>query len=212
MTVETEVALGSREADEHARVDLGSEHGRIEDAGEVEPHAAEPDPLAGVETLDPQPLRRRGTEHCDGLASGSGVQVAAGGDSGTDRLRQAEARRLHREGIRVDRRDERAAVDVDGRRAGVLDLLDGTDAGDHAGGRERQLGCLPEEGLAVRDGEQVGTELVDLRQQARLTGRGEPENRDDGGDADRDPERGEGGADPAGAETDAGNAGEIGES
>ena len=53
MAVEAEVALRGGEADEDARVDLGGERGGVEDAGEVEPHAAEPDALARVERSMP---------------------------------------------------------------------------------------------------------------------------------------------------------------
>ena len=94
MAVEAEVALGGREADEHGAVDLGGEQRRGEDAGEVEPLAAEPDPLAGVDAVDPEPLRRGGAEHRHGFAGGGGVEVAAGGDGGADGRGQAEARRL----------------------------------------------------------------------------------------------------------------------
>ena len=112
VAVEAEVALGRGEADEDGGVDLGRERGRVEDAGEVEPHPSEPDALARVEAVDPEPLRGGVAEHGDRLARGGRVEIFAGGDGGADRRRQAEARRLHRERVRVDRGDERAAVDV----------------------------------------------------------------------------------------------------
>ena len=92
-----------------------------------------------------------------------------------------------------------------------MHLGDRTDAGDHPGGGERQLGRLPEQGLAVGDGEQVGAELVDLGEQAGLRGGGEPEHGDDRGDADGDPERRQRRPDPARAQADARDAREVGE-
>ncbi len=63
----------------------------------------------------------------------------------------------------------------------------------------------------VRDVEQVGAERVDLREESRLRRGGEAEDGDDRGDADRDPERGEGGAQPARANPDAREPGEVDE-
>ena len=62
----------------------------------------------------------------------------------------------------------------------------------------------------VRDVEQVGAELVDLGEQAGLAGGGDAEHGDDRGDADRDPERRERGAQPARAHADAGQPREVG--
>jgi hypothetical protein len=92
-----------------------------------------------------------------------------------------------------------------------LHLGDGADAGDHSGRGERQLGRRPGQGLAGSDGQEVGAEPVDLGQQTRLGGGGEPEHGYDRGDSDRDPERRECGAQAAGAKTDAGNPGEVGD-
>ena len=136
--------LGGREADEDAAVDLGGERGRGEDAGDVEPHAAEPDPLAGEDAVDAEQLRRLGAEHADRLGRGRGVEVAAAGDGRADDREQVEGRCLDAERVGVDRRDQRAAVDVRVRRAGVGDLGDRADAADHPRGGERQLGGAAE--------------------------------------------------------------------
>src|SRR5207244_1401559 len=52
VTVEGEEALGGAEADEDGAVDLGREGGGREDAGEVEPLPAEPDPFPRVDAVD----------------------------------------------------------------------------------------------------------------------------------------------------------------
>jgi hypothetical protein len=52
VVVEAEVLVGGREADQHRGVDLGSEQGCVEDAGEVEPLVADPDPRARVDAVD----------------------------------------------------------------------------------------------------------------------------------------------------------------
>ena len=70
---------------EHRGVDFGGEHGGVEDADEVEPLPADPDPLARVDAVDAHPPGGGGAEHGDRLAGGGGVQVAALGDRGADR-------------------------------------------------------------------------------------------------------------------------------
>src|SRR5581483_2258201 len=212
VAVEAEVALRRREPYEHGGVDLGREGGGVEDSGEVEPHSSQPDSLSGVEAVDAEPLRRRVSQHCDRLAGSSGVEVLAGRDAGADRARQIEARRLDGEGIGVHGRDERAPVDVRARRAGVLHLLHRSDARDHSRGRERKLCGLSEQRLSVLDREQVGAELVDLGEEPRLRRRGETEHRDDGGDADRDPECGQRRAHAPSTQPDARHPGEVGRS
>ena len=69
-----EVGLGGGEADQDGVVDLGGEHGRVEDAGDVEPHAADPDPLAGEDAVDAEALGGGGAEHADRLGRGRGVE------------------------------------------------------------------------------------------------------------------------------------------
>src|SRR5205823_13338760 len=142
--VEAEIALRRGETDEHRRVDLGGERGGVEDAGKVEPHASEPDALAGIETVDAEALRRGVAEHGHRLACRRRVEICPRCDRRADGSRQVETRRLNREGIRVDGGEERAAVDAGGRRARVLHLLDGTDAGDHPWRGERELRGLTE--------------------------------------------------------------------
>ena len=123
---------------------------------------------------------------------------------------QVQAGGLHGQGVGVDRRDQRAAVGVDvADGAGVVHGGDRADAGDHAGCGERELGGVAAEGLPVGDGEQVGAQLVDLGQQPGLGGGGEAEHGDDRGDADRDAERGQRGAQLAGAHAHGGESGQI---
>ena len=68
VAVVVQVVLGGGVADQHRGVDLGGQHGGLEDAGEVEPHAADPDPLAGADRVDAQPLRGGGAQNGDRLA------------------------------------------------------------------------------------------------------------------------------------------------
>src|SRR5258708_24965429 len=111
MAVEVEVVLGGGKAGQDGGVDLGGEHGGLENAGQVEPLAAEPDPLAGPDAVDPQPLGGHRAEYGDGFVRGGGVEVAALGDAGADGSRQPETGRLDRQAIGVDGGGERAAGD-----------------------------------------------------------------------------------------------------
>ena len=112
VAVEAEVVLGGREADEDRGVDVGGEHGGVQDAGYVEPHVVEPDPLAGEDPVDPEALGGGRAEHGDGFLGGRRVEVAALGHAGAHGAQQAEAGRVDGEGVGVDGGDERAAVDV----------------------------------------------------------------------------------------------------
>ena len=87
VAVEAEVLLRGGVSDEHRGVDFGGEHGGVEDADEVEPLPADPDPLAGVDAVDAHPAGGGGAEHGDRLAGGGGVQEAALGDRGADGVR-----------------------------------------------------------------------------------------------------------------------------
>src|SRR5437764_1320624 len=80
--------------------------------------------------------------------------------------------------------NERTAVN--GRAGGsrFRHLLDRPDAGDHRRSGQRQLGGVTEEGLTVRDGQQVRPEPVDLGEQPGLRGGGEAEHGDDRSNAD----------------------------
>ena len=107
VTVEVEVALGGGKADQGAAVDLGREGRRTEDAGDVEPHPAQRDPLAGKHTVDAEPLRGRGAEHADRLPLGRGVEEAALPDARA-RPRAADRGWPRRSRcVGVDRRDQR---------------------------------------------------------------------------------------------------------
>jgi hypothetical protein len=152
-----QVGAGGGVADEDCGVDFGGEGGGLEDAGEVEPHAAGPDPLAGPDAVDAQPRGGGGAEHRDRLAEGGGVEVGALGERGADRGGQPEAGRIDGQGVGVDGGDERAAVGA-GARDGA-DVLHGVDAGqpgDHAGGGGVQFGGAAGDGLPVLHGQQVG--------------------------------------------------------
>ena len=86
VSVEAEVFLGGGVADNDGGVDGGGEHGRFEDAGEVEPLAADPDPFARVDVVDAEQLGAGGAEHGDGFSGGGGVEVVAVGEGrGDDR-------------------------------------------------------------------------------------------------------------------------------
>jgi hypothetical protein len=210
VAVEAQVALGGGEADQHGVVDLGREPGRAKDAREVEPLAAEPDPLTRVAAVDPEPLRGGGAEHRDRQPGRGRVEVAALRDGRPDRGKETEAGGLDAEAVGVDGGDVRAPVDLRVGRARPLDLRDRPDAGDHPRCRKRQLGRAPGERRSVGDGEQVGAEPVDLGQQPRLRGRGEAEHGHDRGHPDRDPERGQRGAQPSGAQADRGDPSQVG--
>src|SRR5262249_28176882 len=54
--VEVQVALGGGEPDQGRAVEVGGQHGGFEDAGQVEPLAAEPDPFAGADPAAAEPL------------------------------------------------------------------------------------------------------------------------------------------------------------
>ena len=110
MPVEAEVGLRGGEADQDGGVDLRGEGGGVEDAREVEPLAADPDPLAGPDPVDAHQLGGLRAEHGDRLFGGGGVEVAALGDRGARHGGQAQAGGVHAEPVGVDRGDQRAAV------------------------------------------------------------------------------------------------------
>ena len=88
--------------------------------------------------------------------------------------------------------------------------LTGPDPPDHRRGGRRELRGLAEEALAVRHGEQVRPERVDLGEQPRLGRGGDAEHRHDRGDPDRDPERREGGPELSRPQSDEGDPPEVG--
>ncbi len=126
--VEVQVAFRGLEADEHGAFDFGGQHGGAEDADEVEPLVGDPDPLAGVDVVDAQPLRGGRAEHRDRLLGGGGVQVAALHDLDAQGVQQAEAGRLDAEGVGVDFRDQRGAVHLAFDLAGLRHAFDRVDA------------------------------------------------------------------------------------
>ena len=71
-------------------LDGRSKYGRFEDAGHVEPLAADPDSLAGVDAVDPEALRGSGAEHGDGFSGACRVEVVALGHAGGDHRKEAE--------------------------------------------------------------------------------------------------------------------------
>ena len=106
MAVEAEVGLGGGEADEDGGVDVGGEHGGVEDAGDVEPLVADPDPLAGKTRSIPSRWAAAAPSTATGSCGGRGVEVAALGDAGADGVQQAEAGGVDGEGVGVDGGDE----------------------------------------------------------------------------------------------------------
>src|SRR6202011_2064696 len=82
--VEAQVSLCRGVADQDGGVDRGGEHSRFEDAGEIEPLAAHPDPLAGVDAIDPEQLGGDSTDDGDGFLGGGGVEVVTLGDGGSE--------------------------------------------------------------------------------------------------------------------------------
>ena len=170
MIVEAEVGLGGGEADEHRAVDLGRQRRGAEDSRDVEPLAAQPDALAGVDAVDAEPLGGGGAEHRDRLSLGRRVEVGAAGDRGADHWQERERSRLHGQRSCLCGGDERAAVDRGARAARVGNLGDRADASDHPRCGDRELCGVAGEGLAGCDGEQVGAEPIDLGEQPRLRG------------------------------------------
>ena len=210
MPVEAQVFLRGREADQDGRVDLGGVGVPVEDAGHVEPLAADPDPHPGPDPVDAQQLRGEGAEHRDGLAGGGGVQEPALREAGARDRGQVQGGGFHAEGVGFDRGDERGLVGVDvADGAGVLHRGDPGQPGDHAGRRRGQLGGGAGEGLPVGDGQQVGAQLGDLGQQRGLGGGGQAQDGDDRRDADRDAQRRQPGAQLAGPQPDAGQGGQV---
>src|SRR5262249_53861175 len=128
--VEVQVVLGGGEPDQDRGVEVGGQDGGAQDAGQVEPLAAEPDPLAGPDAADAEAMGGGGAEDGDGFAGGGGVEVVAVGDAGADGGGQAEAGRLDGQAVGVDGGDQRAAVDLGVDGAGVLDGGDRGHAGD----------------------------------------------------------------------------------
>ena len=168
---------------------------------DVEPLAAQPDPLSGVDAVDAQLPRGGRAEHGDRLACGAGVEPGAAGDAGVEHGRQVEAGGSYLEAAAVAHRDQRVAVDLLVlHQAGVRQPLDVVQVPDPPGRFERQLRRSAGETLSGLDREQVRAEPVDLREQPRLRGGGQPEDGDDRRRADRDPERRQRGAQRPGAQ------------
>ena len=105
MAVETQIGARGLESDEYGGVDLRGEDGGLEYARQVEPLVAHPDALGRVDPVDAEPGGGRRAEHGDGFGRGRGVEVAALGDAGGDRLRQAEGGCPDGEPVGVDRGD-----------------------------------------------------------------------------------------------------------
>ena len=184
----------------------------MQDAGQVEPAVADPDPLAGPQPVDAEPRRGGRAEHGERLAGGDRVEVAAARDARSDGGWQLEAGRLHGDGVGVNDGDERAAVDVRAAdRPRELDRADAADAGDHAGSGGGEFGGLAGQRLSVGDGQQVGPEPVDLGQQTGLRRRRQAEHGDDRGDPDRDAQGRERGAQLAREQPDRGQPAEVAE-
>ena len=169
MPVEAEVLLCRGVADQDGGVDGGGQHSGSEDAGHVEPLAADPHAFVGVDAVDPEPLGGSRAEHGNGYLGGGRVQVMALGDAGGDDREEVERCGLDSQGVGFDGGDVGIAVGVGAAdRPGGLHLLHPADPADHGRRRGGQLRGPAGEALAVADSEQVGAELVDLVEQAGL--------------------------------------------
>ena len=102
MPVEAQVPLRRGVADQDGGVDGGGEHGRVEDAGHVEPLAAHPDALAGVDAVDAEQLGGGGSEDGDGLLGGGRVEVLALGDGGGEDREEVEGCGLDGQAVGLD--------------------------------------------------------------------------------------------------------------
>ena len=212
VAVESQVSLCRGVADEDGGVDGGGEHGGFEDAGEVEPLAAHPDALVGVDAIDAEQLGGDGADDGDGFLGGGRVEVVTLGDGGGEDREEVDGCGLDGQAVGLSRGDVGGAVSVGAAdRAGTLHLLHTADAADHGRRGGGQLHGATGQALAVADGEQIGAELVDLRQQAGLGGRGETEHGDDRGHTDGDPERGQPSPQLPGAQPNGGEPGQVGE-
>ena len=141
VAVEAQVLLCRGVADQDGGVDGRGEHGRFEDAGHVEPLAADPDAFAGVDAVDPEALGGSRAEHGDGFLGGGRVEVVALGDAGGDHREEVERCGLDGQGVGVDRGDVGVAVGVGAAdRPGGLHLLHAGDPADHGWGGGGQLG------------------------------------------------------------------------
>ena len=199
-----EVPLGGRVADQGAVVDVGRQRRGLQDAGDVEPLAAQPDPLIGVDPVDAQLLRGDRAEHRDRLAGSARVEPVAARDAGAEHGQQVQAGGPHLEAAGLAHRDHRAPVDVRVlHQGGVRHQLDVVQERDPRRRLAGQLRRPPGEALSGLDGQQVRAEPVDLREQPGLRGGGQPEDRHDRRRSDRDPERGQRGAQRPGAQPDA---------
>jgi len=135
----------------------------VEDARDVEPLAAQPDPLIGVDAVDAQLLRGDRTEYCDRLAGGALVEPVAPREAGTEHGRQVQARGPHLEAPGLGQRDHRAPVDVLVlHERGVRHLVDVVQECESGRCFARQLRRAPGEALSGLDRQQVRAELVDL--------------------------------------------------
>ena len=157
-----------------------------------------------MDAVDAQPFGGGRAEHRDRLAGGALVEPGAACDAGVEDGQQVQAGGLHLEAAGVAHRDHRVAVDVlvlD--QSGVCHPLDVVQERDPRRRFERQLRVLSGEALSGLDGQQVGAEPVDLREQPGLRGGGQPEDRHDRRRSDRDPERRQRGSQRPGAQPDA---------
>ena len=160
--VEVQVAFRGLEADEHRAFDSRYEYRWAEDADDVHPLVCGPDPLTGVDVVDPESLRGGGAEHPHWLGGGRGVQIATLHDLDAERVQQAEARRLDFQCIGFDFRDQRRAVHLPFDLPGLSDSFDRVDTRDHRRRHQWQLRGLTREALTVGDGQEVRPQAFDL--------------------------------------------------
>ena len=90
----------------------GVERRGVQDARDVEPLAAQPDPLVGVDPVDAELLRGDRAEHRDRHAGSALVEPVAACEAGAEHGQQVQAGGPHLEAAGLAHRDDRAPVDV----------------------------------------------------------------------------------------------------
>lgn len=166
--VTVEVLGGRRHADQSCSVEVRVELELVEDADHREPLITEPYELSPRDVVDAEPLRSNGTEHGGRVGARDVVEEHTVGHGPRQSVEQIGIDRLNRDAARLAARNEisleHLGIDIaDGR-----GLFDRPDAGDHRRRFLRQLTASQTDAAARLNGEEVGAELVELRQEIGL--------------------------------------------
>ncbi len=157
--------------------------------------AAQPDPLLGENPVDTELVRGDRAEHRNRQPGGPRVQPIAACEADAQDRRQVQAGGQYLEAAGLAHGDQRTPIDVGVlHQCGVrhqLDVSEQCDSRRRLAGRLRRRSA---EALSGLDGEQVGAEPVDLRDQPACDEAGQSEAPTMGCSADRDPERRQRGA------------------